>query len=60
MLNIKRPLIGIAGLTLCSKDWTERSPGAWMDCLFWDYTRSVLAAGGISLVIPPIQYRINI
>jgi hypothetical protein len=54
MLNKRRPLSGITGLTLCSKDWTERSLGAWMDCFFWDYTRSVLAAGGIFLVIPLI------
>ena len=51
----KRPLIGITCLALRENDWTDLSLGLWKDCLFRDYTQSVVAAGGIPVGIPIIE-----
>ncbi len=55
MSSKKRPLIGITCLALRENDWTELSLGLWKDCLFRDYTQSVVAAGGIPVGIPIIE-----
>ncbi len=55
MSSNKRPLIGITSLALRENDWTELSLGLWKDCLFRDYTQSVVAAGGILVGIPILE-----
>jgi len=54
----KRPLIGITCLASRNKDWGEHSLGLWMDCLFRNYSQSVVAAGGIPMGIPIIEDKV--
>ena len=55
MSPTRRPLIGITCLARRDKDWSDFSPGVWVDCLFRSYTHSVATAGGIPLAIPLIE-----
>jgi putative glutamine amidotransferase len=55
MNHTKRPLIGITCLALRGKDWSELSLGIWKDCLYRDYTQSVVAAGGVPMGIPIVE-----
>ncbi len=55
MSTNKRPLIGITSMALRENECTELSLGLWKDCLFRDYTQSVVAAGGIPVGIPILE-----